>query len=102
MKFPKLCAPAYLYFVISVIGLVILAIQNLGNTNKYTIGSFSTLVPNTLVIFILKFIYIAFWTWVLNYLCKSGFTGVSWFLFLIPFILFFVIIGAMLITGKKK
>uniref|UniRef100_A0A6C0LFE3 Uncharacterized protein n=1 Tax=viral metagenome TaxID=1070528 RepID=A0A6C0LFE3_9ZZZZ len=100
-KMPKLCTPAYLYFIISMIGLVILAIQNLGNTNTYTIGSFSTLVPNTLFIFFLKLVYIAFWTWVLNYLCKSGFVGVSWFLFLIPFIMFFVLIGMMLVTGKS-
>ena len=101
MKIDKLCTPAYLYFVISMIGLVILAIQNLGNTNKYTIGSFSTVVPNTLFIFLLKLIYIAFWTWILNYLCKSGFTSISWLLFLIPFIMFFVLIGVMLIGGKK-
>lgn len=101
MDMPRLCTPAYLYFVISMIGLVILAIQNLGNFNKYTIGSFSTIVPNTLFIFFLKLVYIAFWTWVLDYLCKSGYTSVSWFLFLIPFIMFFVIIGTMLISGKK-
>jgi len=100
-KMQMLCTPAYLYFVISIIGLVILAIQNLGNTNRYTIGSFSTIVPNTLFVFFLKLVYIAFWTWVLNYLCKMGYTSVSWFLFLVPFIMFFVIIGSMLITGKK-
>lgn len=101
MKTPNLCAPAHLYFVISIIGLIIIAFQNLGNTTKYTIGSFSTLVPNTLFIFFIKLLYIAFWTWVLNYLCQVGYTSVSWFLFLIPFILFFVLIGVMLITGKK-
>lgn len=93
--------PAYLYFIISMIGLVILAFQNLGNTNKYTIGSFSTIVPNTLFIFLIKLIYIAFWTWILNYLCKSGYTSISWFLFLVPFIMFFVLIGVMLVSGKK-
>ena len=101
MKTPSLCAPAHLYFVISIIGLIIIAFQNLGNTSKYTIGTFSTLVPNTLFIFFIKLLYIAFWTWVLNYLCQSGYSSVSWLLFLIPFILFFVLIGVMLITGKK-
>jgi hypothetical protein len=101
MKTPSLCAPAHLYFVISIIGLIIIAFQNLGNTSKYTIGTFSTLVPNTLFIFFMKLLYIAFWTWVLNYLCQSGYSSISWFLFLIPFILFFVLIGVMLITGKK-
>lgn len=98
MRVDKLCSPAYLYFVISMIGLVILVIQNLGNTNKYTIGSFSTIVPNTLFIFLLKLIYIAFWTWVLNYLCKIGFTNISWLLFLVPFIMFFVLIGTMFVS----
>ena len=101
-KISKLCTPAYLYFVISMIGLVIIAFQNLGNTTTYTIGSFSTIVPNTILIFTLKLLYIAFWTWVLNYLCRSGYSSVSWFLFLVPFILFFVLIGSMLIFGKKK
>lgn len=100
-KLQTLCTPAYLYFIISIIGLVIIAIQNLGNTNKYTIGSFSTVVPNTLFIFFLKLVYIAFWTWVLNYLCKMGYGSLSWFLFLIPFLMFFVLIGTMLVTGKK-
>lgn len=98
MRIDKLCAPAYLYFVISMIGLIILVIQNLGNTKKYTIGSFSTIVPNTLFIFLLKLIYIAFWTWVLNYLCKTGYTSISWLLFLVPFIMFFVLIGTMFVS----
>ena len=37
----KLCKPAYLYFVISVFTLLLLVIQNLGNNNRYCLGSFS-------------------------------------------------------------
>jgi hypothetical protein len=101
-RFPQtlkeLCTPASLYFVISIIGLVIISIQNLGNTNSYNIGNFSCRVPNTILIFIAKFIYIVFWTYVLNLICRDGHVGLSWILVLLPFILLFVIIGLLMIN----
>jgi len=96
-KMKELCTPAFLYFVISIVGLIILVIQNLGNHNVYNLGSFSANVPNTTIIFIVKFIYILFWTWFLNLICKDGHSGIAWFLFLIPFILLFVIMGMIMI-----
>ena len=102
MAFPKtlkeLCTPALVYFSISIIALVMVLLQNLGNRNSYNIGSFSCRVPNTPLVFIVKLIYILFWTWVLNLICKDGYTGISWLLVLLPFILFFVIIGLLLIN----
>ena len=102
MAFPKtlkeLCTPALVYFSISIIALVMVLLQNLGNRNSYNIGSFSCRVPNTTLVFIVKLIYILFWTWVLNLICKDGYTGISWLLVLLPFILFFVIIGLLLIN----
>ena len=102
MAFPKtlkeLCTPALVYFSISIIALVMVLLQNLGNRNSYNIGSFSCRVPNTTLVFIIKLIYILFWTWVLNLICKDGHTGISWLLVLLPFILFFVIIGLLLIN----
>jgi hypothetical protein len=35
-----LCTPAAVYFVISMIGLVAILLQNLGNTHSYHVGSF--------------------------------------------------------------
>jgi len=100
--FPKslkeLCTPAVVYFSISVISLVIVLLQNLGNTNSYNIGSFSCRVPNTTVVFITKLIYILFWTYILNLICKDGHTGLSWLLVLLPFILLFVIIGLLMLN----
>ena len=62
MAFPKtlkeLCKPALVYFVISIVALVIVFLQNIGNTNSYHLGSFSCRVPSTLIVFICKFIYI--------------------------------------------
>ena len=102
MSFPKslkdLCTPSLVYFVISIISLVAVLLQNLGNTNSYHVGSFSCRVPNTALIFIVKLIYILFWTWVLNLICKDGHSGLSWLLVLFPFILLFVMIGLLVIN----
>jgi len=101
MAFPKsikdLCPPAALYFIISILAMTILVLQNLGNSNSYTIGNFSCRVPNTTLIFIIKLIYILFWTWILNLICKDGHVGISWLLVLFPWILLFVIIGMIMV-----
>ena len=93
-----LCTPALLYFVISVFALIVVLFQNLGNTNSYHVGSFSCRVPNTAAIFIVKLIYILFWTYVLNLICKDGHVGLSWLLILLPWILLFVIIGILMLN----
>ena len=100
--FPKtlkeLCTPAMIYFVISVITLVMVLLQNLGNQNSYNVGSFSCRVPNTALVFIIKLIYILFWTWVLNLICKDGHTTSSWLLVLLPWIMLFVMMGILMIN----
>lgn len=102
MAFPKnlkqLCTPALVYFIISVLGLGISIIQNLGNSSHYTLGSFSCNVPSTLLVFISKVIYILFWTWILNLICKDGYTNISWFLVLFPIIFLFILLGLLLIS----
>jgi hypothetical protein len=100
--FPKslkdLCSPAALYFVISMIALVLVLLQNLGNVNSYNVGSFSCRVPNTFLVFLIKFVYIVFWTYILNLICKDGHVGVSWLLVLLPWILLFVIMGMLMLN----
>ena len=94
----ELCNPALLYFIISIVALVLVALQNLGNRNSYNVGSFSCRVPSTIIIFMVKFIYILFWTWVLNLICKDGHTGLSWLLVLLPWVLLFVIMGLLMLN----
>jgi hypothetical protein len=94
----ELCTPSLIYFVISIISLTVVLLQNLGNTNSYHVGSFSCRVPNTALIFIVKLIYILFWSWVLNLICKDGHTELSWLLVLFPFILLFVMMGLLMIN----
>jgi hypothetical protein len=101
-SFPKslkdLCVPARVYFIISMIALLLLFFQNLGYNNSYHVGSFSCRVPSTTMVFIVKLIYILFWTWVLNLICKDGHSCISWLLVLLPYLLFFVIIGLLMIN----
>ena len=106
MAFPKslneLCRPSYVYFIISVIGMVAMAIQNIGNSKKYCLGSFSCHVPSTIAIFAIKVVYILFWTWILNLMCKDGHSNVAWFLVLFPFVLLFVIIGLLMVYQQDE
>lgn len=100
--FPKtlkdLCTPAALYFIISMIALIMVLFQNLGNSHSYNLGNFSCRVPSTVLVFVVKFIYIVFWTYVLNLICKDGHVGISWLLVLLPWILLFVMIGLLMIN----
>lgn len=96
----KLCTPAFLYFSISMIAIFLMIIQNFGNTDKYCLGDYNCQTENLTLIFVAKILYVIFWTFILNLICKSGFTGISWFLVLFPFIFMFVIIGIMIIQGE--
>jgi hypothetical protein len=93
----KLCTPALVYFIISVISIIVMAFQNYGNTDLYCLGMYSCNVTSVGIIFVLKFIYVLFWTWVLNIICRNGYENVSWFLVLFPYILLFVLLGLLMI-----
>ena len=102
MAFPKsvqqLCTPAYVYFVLSVIGIIGAMIQNLGGHKKlYSLGPLHIPVPHVNFVFIMKIIYVFFWTYLLNLICKDGHKEISWFLVLIPFIMLFVV---MVMAGR--
>ena len=43
----KLCTPAYIYLVISVIAIVLLMFQNSGNKDVYCMGYYECPVPST-------------------------------------------------------
>ena len=95
-----LCTPAYLYLVISVIILLLVIAQNLvqGSSNRLCIGSYSCHVGNVLWPLLLKLIYIAFWTFVLDALCKYGLKELAWFLVLFPIVLAGILVGLLLIN----
>lgn len=97
LNLKKLCTPSFIYFVISLIALVIMGIQNLsGNDETFCLGNYKCNVGNKLIVFLLNAIYILFWTFVLDLMCKAGYSELSWFIVLIPFILFFLFLGIII------
>ena len=98
---PQLCTPAYVYLVISVIALIIMGFQNTGSNTEYCAGSYSCAVSNTMFLFCLKMLYVVFWTWILNLMCKSGASIISWILVLLPILVMFLLI-ALYMTGGNR
>jgi hypothetical protein len=102
MAFPRkirdLCAPSMLYFIISIISLIVAILMNLGHNNKLVLGSYSMSVVNTTLIFVIKLIFILLWTWILNLICKDGHEVISWILVFLPFIAMFLCILAMMVN----
>lgn len=92
-----LCTPSKLYFGLSAFLLFVMFLQNLGNTTSYHLGCYSCVVSSTILVFSFKFLYILFWTWILNLMCKDGKKNIAWFLFLFPFLLLFVILGIFIL-----
>jgi len=89
----KLCTPAYLYVILSAFGIILIAFQNYGTSpNMYCVGNVKCPVQTTTPIFIMKILYVVFWTFILNTLCSYGYYQLSWFLLLLPFILFFIMV----------
>jgi len=97
--FKNLCAPAMFYLVISAISLITIAFFNFGNENVYCVGYYSCPVTSIYLIFLVKIIYVIFWTWVLNLICRAGAPVVSWLLVLFPILLGFLLIAYFLLTG---
>lgn len=91
----SLCTPAFIYILLSSIGIIILAYQNYGNQNLYCVGNINCPVESTTPVFIAKILYVLFWTFILNTLCSYGYYKLSWFILLLPFILFFVIVTVL-------
>ena len=93
----KLCTHSFIYFLVSVLSFVLIMLQNLGNTNTYCIGSYSCDVVSTFFALVIQAGYILFWTWILDLMCKAGYSEIAWFVLLLPVILFFIIFGVLVL-----
>ncbi len=103
LKIKELCTPSKVYLYVSLVGLLVSGIQNLMafDNTMYQCGSYAVLVPSVLLIFLFKFIYVTFWAYILNLICKDNRRMLSWFLVLFPILFLFVIIGVLMLTGGK-
>lgn len=99
--FRHLCKPAMVYLAVSVMALIAIAYQNMGMNNMYCMGDFSCYVPSTVAVIFSEAIYIMFWTWILNLMCRNGYASISWFLVVFPLVLFFVLIGLMMLMSSR-
>ena len=81
--FKSLCLPSKVYLVLAFIGIIVSVLFP-------TISNFSLLFQ------LIHFVYIIFWTWILNLICKAGYKVISWILVLAPFVLVFLIFTFML------
>ena len=97
--FRHLCKPATVYLAISVVALIAIAYQNMGLSNMYCMGDFSCYVPSTSAVIFSEGLYILFWTWILNLMCRTGYASISWFMVVFPLVLFFVLIGLMMLAS---
>ena len=101
--FEKMCTPAQLYLGLSILSIISMIIQNIANPDTYCCGSFEVKTPvNKAIYFVLKFLYVAMWGYILNILCKKGYTKLSWLLILLPIIMMFVIIALFILFLKKS
>lgn len=71
--FNKLCTPAKIYFGLSVFSCIIMLFNRI----------------SILAIFS-KLIFAFLWAFILGWLCSKGYTAISWFLVLLPFIMIFL------------
>lgn len=84
--FSKLCTPAKIYFAIAVIAIVI--------------GLFNGL---SIMFAFWKLVFAFIWTFILGWLCKKGFTAISWFLVLLPYILIILaMFGIYRVTHQQR
>ena len=99
--FRHLCKPAMVYLAVSVAVFIIIAYQNMGLSNMYCMGDFSCYVPSTAAVIFSEGLYILFWTWILNLMCRTGYASISWLLVVFPLVLFFVLFGLMMLMSGR-
>jgi hypothetical protein len=101
----SLCTPAQVYFFISMISILGIISQNAMASDSYRVGMYTVQSPvSNFWFFSMKVIGILIWTFILNYMCNSGWKDVAWFFVLLPIIVMFLVIGAVMLVliGQKQ
>ena len=108
--FSNLCTPAQIYLIISFIlmilsyfGLNAISQQfTLNQSNNSFLQSLNfTYQKDARTSYIIQAVFIVLWTWVLSYLCNKGFSHLSWFLVLLPWVLMFLAFFVYIIEMVK-
>jgi hypothetical protein len=108
--FDKLCPPAQIYLVVSVIMLVLSyfglsAISQqleMHQSNSPLLQSLNfTYQKDSRTSYVVQGVLIILWTWLLSYFCRNGYTSLSWFLVLLPWVLMFMAFFVYVINTIK-
>jgi hypothetical protein len=111
MMFDKLCTPAQIYLIVSFIlivlsyfGLNAISQQiTLNQSNNSFLQSLNfTYQKDARTSYVVQAVFIVLWTWVLSYLCKKGFSNLSWFLILLPWVLMFLAFFVYILETIKR
>jgi hypothetical protein len=105
--FSNLCTPAKLYFIISLILLVVSLYYDItrNEKDKICLGNLSCKIESKPIFYILNILFILIWAFILNLLCSFGWSKLSWFLFLFPYIILgiiFLMIAGIVITIARN
>jgi len=76
----NLCMPSQIYLAISALALVFAAFN-----------SFS------IIVILVKIIFIGLWTFILNWICQKGYETISWILVIFPYVILFI----MFLFGRE-
>lgn len=100
----NLCTPAFAYFILSMISFLAMVGQNISDSRRFCLGKLSCQVPHVILVLGANLLYIAFWTWAINALCKSGYRKMAWALLFLPVILFFVMASVLIlfVSAEEK
>lgn len=91
----NLCTPAYIYFLLSMAAVIMIGLQNVlaGGPNNYCVGIYTCSTTNVVTLFLMKILFILFWTWGLNIICKNVSEYLSWYFVLLPIVAMFLFMG---------
>lgn len=77
----RICTPALFYFILAIISTSFMIVQKA-----------------TAISIIVNIIFVIGWTWFLNFVCRKGFTPVSWAFVLSPYVIVFIALMTGLIS----
>jgi hypothetical protein len=85
-----ICNPALVYLIMSIISIFGYIYMDYASIENYP--------PSYIV---MMSVFTLLWTWLLNYLCSSGYETVSWILVLLPIVLMVIIILVAIFALSK-
>lgn len=109
--YQSLCTPAKVYITLAII-YIIGAYFSMNQFSNFMQVNQSKLHPylnslnfsvsqSTNSVTLVNILFTLGWTWMLNELCSSGHTRVSWFLVLFPYLLMFIAVAVSIWTLLK-